>query len=83
MVLGPSFVRPTKTLLIWRKGGVGTSAENFCLGKTVGHLGFTGTALWIEPETLAYGILLTNRTISGRISSKIFTFRKAVFYSPR
>ena len=27
-----------------------------------GHLGFTGTALWIEPETTRIFILLTNRT---------------------
>jgi serine-type D-Ala-D-Ala carboxypeptidase len=27
-----------------------------------GHLGFTGTSLWIEPETRRVFILLTNRT---------------------
>ncbi|MEO8073907.1 MAG: serine hydrolase, partial [Acidobacteriota bacterium] len=27
-----------------------------------GHLGFTGTSLWIEPETERIFILLTNRT---------------------
>ena len=32
------------------------SADSF------GHLGFTGTSLWIEPETARIFILLTNRT---------------------
>ncbi len=31
-------------------------------GKAVrGHLGYTGTALWMDPSSLKYGILLTNR----------------------
>ncbi|MFH0782896.1 MAG: exo-beta-N-acetylmuramidase NamZ domain-containing protein [Pseudomonadota bacterium] len=29
-----------------------------------GHLGYTGTALWIDPETKTYIIVLTNRTHS-------------------
>jgi CubicO group peptidase (beta-lactamase class C family) len=26
-----------------------------------GHVGFTGTSLWIDPETAIYVVLLTNR----------------------
>lgn len=29
--------------------------------RTVGHLGFTGTSLWIDPERAFAGVLLTNR----------------------
>ena len=29
--------------------------------RSVGHLGFTGTALWIDPPTRSYVIILTNR----------------------
>jgi CubicO group peptidase (beta-lactamase class C family) len=29
--------------------------------RTVGHLGFTGTSLWIDPESGFVGVLLTNR----------------------
>jgi CubicO group peptidase (beta-lactamase class C family) len=32
-----------------------------------GHLGFTGTSLWIEPETERVFILLTNRTHARRL----------------
>lgn len=32
-----------------------------------GHLGFTGTALWIEPQTERIFILLTNRTHARRL----------------
>ncbi|HXG84097.1 MAG TPA: serine hydrolase [Pyrinomonadaceae bacterium] len=32
-----------------------------------GHLGFTGTSLWIEPETERIFILLTNRTHNRRL----------------
>ncbi|MCA1637623.1 MAG: beta-lactamase family protein, partial [Acidobacteria bacterium] len=32
-----------------------------------GHLGFTGTSLWIEPETERIFILLTNRTHARKL----------------
>lgn len=39
------------------------STANKALAKdSFGHLGFTGTSLWIEPETERIFILLTNRT---------------------
>jgi CubicO group peptidase (beta-lactamase class C family) len=39
------------------------SAAGAALSKdTFGHLGFTGTSVWIEPETERIFILLTNRT---------------------
>lgn len=30
-------------------------------GRLRGHLGYTGTALWLDPEMLRFGVLLTNR----------------------
>src|SRR2546425_55428 len=33
----------------------------FCPEGSVGHLGFTGTALWIDPPTRSYMIILSNR----------------------
>ncbi len=32
---------------------------------SVGHTGFTGTAVWMDPETRSYVILLTNRVHAG------------------
>jgi CubicO group peptidase (beta-lactamase class C family) len=39
-----------------------SSASEFLARDSFGHLGFTGTSLWIEPETERIFILLTNRT---------------------
>jgi CubicO group peptidase (beta-lactamase class C family) len=39
-----------------------SSASEALSKDSFGHLGFTGTALWIEPETERIFILLTNRT---------------------
>ena len=39
-----------------------STASNALAKDSFGHLGFTGTSLWIEPETERIFILLTNRT---------------------
>jgi CubicO group peptidase (beta-lactamase class C family) len=39
-----------------------STAGEFLAKDSFGHLGFTGTSLWIEPETERIFILLTNRT---------------------
>jgi CubicO group peptidase (beta-lactamase class C family) len=41
----------------------------------IGHLGFTGTAFWLDKAGSSYGILLTNRVISGRKSPWMTQFR--------
>jgi CubicO group peptidase (beta-lactamase class C family) len=41
----------------------------------IGHIGFTGTAFWLDAIGSSYGILLTNRVISGRKSTWISQFR--------
>lgn len=57
------------------------SGENPAAGskfspKSVGHLGFTGTSLWIDPIAGIAVALLTNRTHpNGRENQKIRTFR--------
>ena len=43
--------------------------------KTVGHLGFTGTSLWIDPEAELAVCLLSNRVHPSRENIKIRTFR--------
>lgn len=42
------------------EGGKSSSGKYFCKG-TYGHLGFTGTSIWIDPVRKIYAILLTNR----------------------
>jgi CubicO group peptidase (beta-lactamase class C family) len=72
-----------ESLLGWRQGG-DPAAKPFGGGKSMGHLGFTGTAFWITPadhpeKPLRYGIVLTNRTVSGRINPAIKDCRRELF----
>jgi CubicO group peptidase (beta-lactamase class C family) len=43
--------------------------------KSVGHLGFTGTSFWIDPEKDVAVVLLSNRVHPGRDNTKIRQFR--------
>jgi len=43
--------------------------------RTVGHLGFTGTSLWIDPDRELIVVLLTNRVHPTRRSEAIRQFR--------
>jgi len=45
---------------------------------SVGHTGFTGTSIWIDPERDLFVILLTNRVYPSRSNQKIDEFRKRV-----
>jgi serine-type D-Ala-D-Ala carboxypeptidase len=47
----------------WQLAAVGiTSAGDALAPESFGHIGFTGTSIWIEPATARIYILLTNRT---------------------
>jgi CubicO group peptidase (beta-lactamase class C family) len=49
--------------IAFQLGETKDSTASLALSKdSFGHLGFTGTSLWIEPETERIFILLTNRT---------------------
>ena len=47
-----------------------SSAGDYFSKNSYGHLGFTGTSLWIDPEQKIIVVLLTNRIHPKRISSK-------------
>jgi len=53
----------------------GSSAGEYISGKSVGHLGFTGTSFWIDPERDMVIVLLTNRIHPTRNNEKIKKFR--------
>jgi CubicO group peptidase (beta-lactamase class C family) len=59
--------------------GNGTSAVGFADGKGMGHLGFVGTAFWLDLPSNRYAIFLTNRVISGRLNPHITALRRSVF----
>jgi serine-type D-Ala-D-Ala carboxypeptidase len=46
--------------------------------KSVGHLGFTGTSFWVDPDSGLVVILLTNRVHPCRSNEKIRKFRPAI-----
>src|SRR5439155_19227022 len=55
------------------------TASPFFPPDSVGHLGFTGTSVWINPTTRSYLILLTNRVHpNGGGGTKILELRTRV-----
>jgi serine-type D-Ala-D-Ala carboxypeptidase len=47
--------------------------------RTFGHLGFTGTSLWIDPDAELVGVLLTNRVHPTRAADAIRRARPAAY----
>ncbi len=47
--------------------------------RTFGHLGFTGTSLWIDPDARFVGVLLTNRVHPTRMALAIRRARPAAY----
>jgi len=56
----------------------GSSAGSYLSRKSVGHLGFTGTSFWIDPERELVIVLLTNRIHPSRDNDKIRKFVEKV-----
>ena len=52
-----------------------SSSGKYLSPKSVGHLGFTGTSFWIDPEKKTAIVLLTNRVHPSRENNKIKKFR--------
>ncbi|WP_437955702.1 serine hydrolase domain-containing protein [Sorangium sp. So ce119] len=61
-----------------RSGERPSSGARFGPG-TFGHLGFTGTSLWIDPDAGLVGVLLTNRVHPTRTSDAIRRARPAAY----
>jgi len=86
-ILGPADLepvlrdRPGGSLLAGfdrRSGENPTSGPRFG-ARTFGHLGFTGTSLWIDPDAQLVGVLLTNRVHPTRDGDAIRRARPAVY----
>ena len=60
------------------KSEAGSSAGVKCSLSGFGHLGFTGTSLWVDPESEAAVVLLTNRVHPTRDSDAIKRARPAI-----
>jgi beta-N-acetylhexosaminidase len=55
-----------------------SSSGRYFSSKSFGHMGFTGTTLWIDPEKELFVILLTNRVNPTRANGKIRQVRPAL-----
>ena len=53
----------------------GSSAGAFFSSRSIGHLGFTGTSVWIDLERNIHIIMLSNRVHPRRNNEKITAFR--------
>nr|WP_321465783.1 serine hydrolase [uncultured Desulfobulbus sp.] len=53
----------------------GSSSGRYFSPASVGHLGFSGTSFWIDPEKEVVVVLLTNRVHPTRENVKIRTYR--------
>jgi CubicO group peptidase (beta-lactamase class C family) len=56
----------------------GSSAGTMLSRRSVGHLGFTGTSLWIDPDRRISIVLLTNRVHPSRDDDRIRALRPTV-----
>lgn len=64
--------------LAWDTAVPTSSCGRFLSQRAVGHTGFTGTSVWIDPDRDLYVVLLTNR-VAGRASADDITrLRRAV-----
>ncbi|MFI5300939.1 MAG: serine hydrolase domain-containing protein [Polyangiales bacterium] len=56
----------------WDTPSIGASSSGARFGaRAIGHLGFTGTSVWIDPEAHAVAVLLSNRTYPTRDNVKV------------
>jgi CubicO group peptidase (beta-lactamase class C family) len=54
---------------------VGSSSGKYLSATSVGHLGFTGTSFWIDPERELAIVVLSNRVHPSRENTRIKEFR--------
>lgn len=59
----------------WELPSPGASCGTRMSARAIGHTGFTGTSLWIDPELNWYAVLLTNRIHPARDNNAIRALR--------
>lgn len=67
----------TTRALGWDTPGNPSSSGRFFSANSIGHLGYAGTSLWIDPERQLAAVLLTNRTWPDRQNKTIQQVRPA------
>jgi serine-type D-Ala-D-Ala carboxypeptidase len=61
----------TTRALGWDTPGTPSSSGKFFSANSIGHLGYAGTSLWIDPKRQLAAVLLTNRTWPDRQNKTI------------
>ncbi len=56
----------------------GSASGSFFSRNSLGHTGFTGTSVWMDPTKPVIAVLLTNRVFMGESDFRIKEFRPAV-----
>jgi CubicO group peptidase (beta-lactamase class C family) len=76
----PSKIEGSTRTLGWdRPSPVGASTGGRWPLTSVGHLGFTGTSVWIEPERSLIVVLVTNRVCPTRANNMIRRLRPLLY----
>ena len=73
----PAAEDPTRALG-WDQPGESPSCGRYFSPSSYGHLGFTGTSVWMDPEKSLFVILLTNRVHPSRSNEAIRALRPLV-----
>ena len=62
----------------WDTPSAPSSSGRYFSPKSFGHLGYTGTSIWIDPECELEVVLLSNRVYPSRKNEMIRAFRPAI-----
>jgi len=76
--LAPQPLAAGTRTLGWMTPTPNSSSGRYFSAHSYGHLGFTGTSIWIDPDRQLFVILLTNRVYPTRDNDKIAAARPAV-----
>ena len=74
----PQAIAGNTRTLGWMTPTPNSSSGRYFSAHAYGHLGFTGTSIWIDPDRQLFVILLTNRVYPTRENDKIAAVRPAV-----
>ena len=74
----PQTVAGNARTLGWMTPTPNSTSGRYFSPRSFGHLGFTGTSIWVDPDRKLFVILLTNRVNPTRENDKIAAVRPAV-----
>jgi CubicO group peptidase (beta-lactamase class C family) len=78
MFTAPQTIAGNARTLGWMSPTPNSSSGKYFSPRSFGHLGYTGTSIWIDPDRKLFVILLTNRVNPTRENDKIAAVRPAV-----